>query len=366
MPPTLSRRGLNRATLARQLLLAREDLSVTVAIGRLAGLQAQEPRPPFGGLWSRVAGFERADLFRALHDREIVRATMMRGTLHLVTADDYVAWRAPTQEVLAQGLRVLGSRADGIDVAALLATARELLADGPLTFTELRPLLHAAYPAVDERALGFTVRMYVPLVMVPTEHRWGFPSVARFTPAEGWLGRPLDGTGGPAAMVLRYLAAFGPASVADAQAWSGLPGLQAVFEGLRRGGVALEQFIDERGRTLYDLPDAPRPDEDTPAPARFLPDFDNLVLAHDDRTRVIADEHRGAVATKNLRIRATFTQDGFVAGTWQVERKRKAAALVLTPFQPLPGASVDELTAEGHELLRFLEDDADTYDVRLS
>jgi hypothetical protein len=361
MPPTLSRRRLNRATLARQLLLAREELSVTAAVGRLAGLQAQDPKPPFGGLWTRVTGFHREDLLRALHDRDVVRATMMRGTLHVVTADDYVAWRTPTQAVLAQGARVLGSRAEGIDVPALLGTARELLAEGPLTFTELRPLLHAAYPHVDERALGFTVRMYLPLVMVPTEHRWGFPSVARFTPAEGWLGRSPDGGGGPEAMVLRYLAAFGPASVADAQAWSGLPALKEVVQELE-----LERFTDERGRTLYDLPDAPRPDEDTPAPARFLPEFDNLVLAHDDRTRVIADEHRGAVATKNLRIRATFTVDGFVAGTWEVQRKRTAATLVLTPFAPVPAAALDALAGEGKDLLRFTDDDAETHDVRLA
>jgi hypothetical protein len=360
MPPVLSRRRLNRATLARQLLLAREDLTVTATVGRLAGLQAQEPKPPFGGLWSRVAGFRREDLVRALHARDVVRATLMRGTLHLVTADDYVAWREPAQEVLAQGLRVLGARADGIDVVALLATARELLADGPLTFGQLRPLLQAAYPEIDERALGFAVRMHLPLVMVPTEHRWGFPSVAQFTPAEGWLGRSPDG-GGAAAMVLRYLAAFGPASVADAQTWSGLPGLAGAMERLD-----LERFTDERGRTLYDLPDAPRPEEDTPAPVRFLPEFDNLLLAHDDRTRVIADEHRGAVATKNLRIRATFTWDGFVAGTWRVERKRGAATLELAPFQPLPAGASDALAAEGQDLVRFLEDDAATYDVTVT
>jgi hypothetical protein len=263
--------------------------------------------------------------------------------------------------VPAARLKVLGARAEGLDVGVLLATARDLLADGPLTFTQLRPLLHAAFPAVDERALGFTVRMYLPLVMVPTEHRWGFPSVATFTPADGWLGRPPSGDGGTAAMVLRYLAAFGPASVADAQTWSGLKGLKPVVEGLD-----LVRFTDERGRTLYDLPDAPRPDADTPAPARFLPDFDNLVLAHDDRTRVIADEHRGLVATKNLRIRATFTWDGFVAGTWTVQRRRGAATLVLAPFAPLPAGAAEELRREGEELLRFAEEDATTYEVTFS
>jgi hypothetical protein len=355
---TLTLRELNRATLARQLLLDRAELGPVAAVARLAGVQAQEPRPPFVGLWTRLAGFRREDLLGALHDRSVVRATMMRGTLHLVTADDYVAWREPAGEVLEAGLRVLGTRAEGLDVAALLATARDVLAEGPLTFTQLRPLLHAAFPAVDERALGFTVRMYLPLVMVPTEHRWGFAAAAAFTPADGWLGRSPGGDGGTAAMMLRYLAAFGPASVADAQAWSGLKGLKPVVEGLD-----LVRFTDERGRTLYDLPDAPRPDADTPAPARFLPDFDNLVLAHDDRTRVIADEHRGLVATKNLRIRATFTWDGVVAGTWTVQRKRGAATLVVAPFAPLPVGAAEELHREGEDLLRFAEEDATTYEV---
>jgi hypothetical protein len=287
--------------------------------------------------------------------------TWVRGTLHLVSADDYVAWRAAPQPALTDGLRVLGARAEGLDVATLLGRARELLADGPLTFTQLRPLLHAAFPDVDERALGFTVRMYLPLVMVPADKPWGFPSVASVTLAETWLGRPVSGDGDPGPLVLRYLAAFGPATVADVQAWTGLKGLAPVVEAL-----PLETLADERGRVLYDVPGAPRPGGDVPAPPRFLPEFDNLVLGHADRTRIVPEAHRGAITTKNLRVRATFTWDGFVAGTWEIRRTRGVATLTMTPFAPLPAEAAGPLTAEAERVLRFAEEDATSYDVRLS
>ncbi|HEY0487007.1 MAG TPA: winged helix DNA-binding domain-containing protein [Mycobacteriales bacterium] len=357
----LTLRELNRATLARQLLLDRASVGVTEAVARLGGVQAQEPHPPYLGLWTRVDGFRREDLTAALRRREVVRVTWIRGTLHLVARDDYVAWRQASQPVLTEGLRVLGKRAEGLDVPALLTTARDLLAERPLTFAELRPLLHAAFPAVDERALGFAVRMYLPLAMVPTDHRWGFPSVASFTPAESWLGRPLTGDGDPGPMVLRYLAAFGPASVADVQAWSGLSGLRPVLDGL-----PLEVLTDERGRELFDVPGAPRPAGDTPAPPRFLPEFDNLVLGHADRTRIVPEAYRDRITTKNLRVRATFTWDGFVAGTWTVERKRGTATLVLAPFEPLPADAVEPLTAEAGRLLGFDADDASRHAVEIS
>jgi hypothetical protein len=208
---------------------------------------------------------------------------------------------------------------------------------------------------VNERALGFAVRMCLPMVMVPTQDRWGFPRTAQFAPADGWLGAPPSGSPAVAELLLRYLEAFGPASAADAQTWSGLPALAEVLDGLR---PRLRAFSDERGRELFDLPDAPRPDGDTPAPARFLPEFDNLVLAHADRTRIISDEHRPGLTTKNLRVRATFLWDGFARGTWDLERKRKTATLRLRPFEPLPRGALKELTAEAESLLAFTEPDA--------
>ena len=150
--------------------------------------------------------------------------------------------------------------------------------------------------------------------------RWGFPPVADFTLADAWLGEPLATDDAPEPLVLGYLAAFGPATAADAQTWSGLTGIKPVLERLR---PQVRVFRDERGRELFDLPAAPRPDDDVPAPPRFLPEFDNLVLSHADRTRVLADEHRGFVVTKNLRVRATFLWDGFACGTWALSGRSR-------------------------------------------
>ena len=355
----LTRRQLNRAMLARQMLLAREEVSAVEAVERLCGLQAQEPKPPFIGLWTRIAGFQPADLHRALHEREVVRATLMRATLHLMSAADYVAFRPAMHPVMTQALRVLGARAEGLDVDTLLPVARTLLEERPRTFDELRPLLVEAFPQVNDRALGYAVRTHLPLVMVPTQDRWAFPAAARFAPAESWLETSLsDAATALEALTLRYLAAFGPATAADVQTWSGLQRMKRVLDGLR---PELSVFNDERGRELFDLPGAPRPDEEIPAPPRFLPEFDNLVLSHADRIRVLADEHRGQVVTKNLRVRATFLWDGFVAGTWQVERKKQAATLQITPFAPLPAGAADALAEEGASLLRFVEDDAASF-----
>jgi Winged helix DNA-binding domain len=358
----LTLRELNRATLARQLLLEREKVSAGEAVGRLAGMQAQEAKHPFAGLWSRVEGFGRDDLKSALNEREVVRATLMRATLHLMSAADYAAFRTPVQPALTTAMTgALRGRDQGLDLKKLLPVARKLVKKEPRDFNELRGLLAKEFPKVNERALGYAVRTHLPLVMVPTDDPWAFPSVARFTLAETWLDTKLSGDGAPEELVRRYLAAFGPASAADFQTWSGLKGMMSVFTGLRD---ELEIFEDEQGRELFDLPKAPRPGDDVPAPPRFLPEFDNLVLAHADRTRLLADEHRGAVVTKNLRVRATFLWDGSVAGTWKVERKRKAATLLLSPFESLPKRATKALAEEGEALLRFVEEDAESFEVK--
>jgi hypothetical protein len=357
---TLTTRRLNRATLARQMLLAREKTDVVTAVSRLAGMQAQEARHPFTGLWTRVEGFRPEHLHRALHDRVVVRATMMRATLHLTSAADYAAARPALRPALAHVVSGRSDLFDGMDLDKVLPVARELLRERPRDFGELRRLLQEEFPEANDRGLGHAVRTQLPLVMVPTDDRWGFPRIARFALADLWLGSTLAGE--PIEeLVLRYLAAFGPASAADAQTWMGHKGLKAVLDGLR---PRLEVFRDERGRELFDLPGAPRPAEDVVAPARFLPEFDNLVLAHAARTRLIADEHRSRVVTKNLRVRATFLWDGFVRGTWQVERKRKVATLRMAPFESLTSSAVSALTDEAAELLRFLEPDAATLDVQ--
>lgn len=363
MTLTLTTRQLNRALLARQMLLGREATSTVTAVERLAGMQAQVARPPFVGLWTRVEGFRREDLLGALHQRQVVRATMMRATIHLMSAADYKDFRGVIQPALAKGMQsILKERTKTFDFANLEAEARAFFGGRPQTFDALRKHLKARDPEADERAMAYAVRTHLPLVQVPTETQWGFPAAADFALADEWLGTAISTESKPAhELVRRYLAAFGPATPGDAQAWSALSGLRPVFEELR---PTLVTFRDERKRELFDLPDAPRPEEDTPVPVRFVPEFDNLVLAHDDRTRVIADEHRPRVTVKNLQVLATFLVDGFVAGTWKVERKRKVAALILEPFGKLARKTLAELEKEGDRLLRFVEEDAEMREVR--
>ena len=362
-PPTLTARQLNRALLARQMLLTREETTALTAVERLAGLQAQVARPPFVGLWTRLADFRRQKLLDLLAGRQVVRTTAMRSTLHLLSADDFVGLRGTIQPALTRAMQaILRERTQTFDLAGMVAEARAFFGGAPATFDALRVHLKARYPAADERAIAYAIRNHVPLVQVPTATIWAFPAAADFALGDAWLECEIPTEPQPPhELVRRYLAAFGPATPGDAQAWSGLQGLRAVFEELR---PELVTFRDERKRELFDLPEAPRPPEDTPAPVRFVPEFDNLVLAHGDRSRVIADEHRPKVITKNLQVRATFLVDGFVAGTWKTERKKKAATLTLEPFTPLPKKILAALEQEGDALLRFVEEDAEIREVR--
>jgi hypothetical protein len=252
---------------------------------------------------------------------------------------------------------MMRSRTVGIDLAAVVERAGELFAKGPATFEVLREHLLAEHPNADERAIAYAVRCTLPLIQVPlAEAPWSFPSNAEFARADLWLGAGIDSASDPRELVRSYLAAFGPASVADAQTWSGLKGLKSTFAALK---PELLTFRDERGRELFDLPEAPRPSAKTRVPVRLLPEFDNLVLAHDDRTRVIADEHRKLVVTKNLQVLATFLVDGFVAGTWKVERSKQIATLTFSPFAAPTKPIRDALRAEGLRLLGFVEPQAD-------
>jgi hypothetical protein len=276
--------------------------------------------------------------------RKIVRATLLRGTIHLMSARDYLKSRPGLQPMLTQ---VLGNRGQtGIDVKAVTEAARLFFDEEPRTFDELRTFLGQRFPKADARAMAYRVRMHLPLVQVPTGGEWGFPGSADFATAESWLGKRIGSEGPLRHLVLRYLAAFGPASPQDAQNWSGLL-LREVFESLRR---KLRTFRDERGRELFDLPGAPRPPEDTPAPVRFLPEFDSLLLGHADRTRVIADEHRRAIFTPNLLNPPVFLVDGFAAGTWKAERGKVA----LKPFAPLPKRVRAEVEEEADALSKFV------------
>jgi winged helix DNA-binding protein len=348
----LTTRALNRALLARQMLLERHAMSAVDAVERLVAMQAQVARPPFVGAWTRLRDFERTDLVRALHDRRLVRVTSLRGTLHLMSAADYVAMRGTLQPMLS---RVLRGRVETFDLGVIEAEGRRFFAK-PATFDALRDHLLAKFSGGDERAMAYAIRMHLPLVQVPTDAQWAYPAAADFALADTWLSKRIStAASSPETLVRRYLAAFGPATPSDAQAWSGLQGLREVFESLRS---SLVTFRDERKRELFDLPDAPRPPEDAYAPVRFVPDFDNLVLSHDDRSRIMADAHRGRVTLKNLQVRATFLVDGMVAGTWKSERKRKTAVLVMEPFGTVPKRVRAALEEEGESLLSFLEEDA--------
>jgi Winged helix DNA-binding domain len=360
---TLSRRALNRATLARQMLLRREKATPVAALERIAGMQAQLARPPFIGLWSRVEGFDRKDLVRAVERKEVVRGTLMRATLHLVSRDEFVAHRPALQSMLSQAMQgVLRDRRSGLDADVVVSAARAYFDQKPATFDALRTHLAKLYPRLDVRAMGYIVRTHLPLLQIPADGaKWAYPATADFAVAESWLGKRLGSDPGPDALLLCYLAAFGPATLRDFQTWSGVAVDADVVQKLR---PKLRTFRDERGRELLDVPKAPLPDETAAAPVRFLPEFDSVLLAFADRSRIIADQHRPAIATRNLLVPATFLVDGFVAGTWKLERKAKTAALVVKPFGTLPRPVRRDLEEEGEKLLRFAEEDAKAFVVK--
>ncbi|GLW11683.1 hypothetical protein Misp01_68110 [Microtetraspora sp. NBRC 13810] len=355
---TLNRRDLNRATLARQLLLRRTDASPLQVIEHLAGLQAQDPDPPYVGLWNRVDAFRLDDLTRLLHRREVVRATLYRGTQHLVTADDYLWMRPLLQPMLARWQRgAFGGATAGLDLAELAAATRAILGRGTVSRPELGRMLAERWPGRDPVALARSAQGLLPIVHPPPDGTWGRRGTTPFVLADRWLDRPPVGEPSARELILRYLAAFGPASVKDVQAWSGMTRLREVVEPLR---PRLRVFRDEAGGELFDLPDAPRPGPDVPAPVRFLAALDNVVLAHADRTRVVSDERR-----RHTIVEAALTVDGFVRGLWAVKRdKTGTATLVVKLFDPLGGPDRAAVTEEGLRLLRFAAAGADRHDIR--
>lgn len=345
----LGSRTLNRALLARQLLLDRHATTAVDALTHLVGLQAQEPLEPYVGLWSRLREFDPAELVDLLEARRVVRTLLMRRTLHLVTAQDCLRLRALHQPMLEQ--RMLGTlrrRMPGVDIGELAAAGEPLFAQQPQTLSEVARAIGERWPDVETRDLGDALSSLVALVQVPPRGLWGRTDAARNTTVEAWLGRSLDTPAASAdTLVLRYLAAYGPAASADVRAWSGLTGLPAAIARLRPG---LRMFRDERGRELLDLPDAPLPDPDIPAPPRFLPAFDNAVLGYDDRSRIIDHRHRGLSVTG-----ARFVLvDGRVAGTWTVDRSGRQPLLLIAPLAPIAKRDRRAVTEEGERLLTFL------------
>jgi hypothetical protein len=362
----LDARALNRATLARQLLLERVGLGVGAALERLVGMQAQIPNDPYIGLWSRLRGFRPEELGDLILRRRAVRAALMRGTLHLVSARDLIALR-PAMDPVLERMLWTGSpfgrrlRRTGLDLDEVVAAGRSLLEERPRTSAELRALLDERWPGHDAEALSFVVTLLVPVVQVPPRGVWGRSGRPTWGDAGSFLGRRF-GAGIPLEdLVLRYLRAWGPASVMDAQAWSGLTRLGEVVERLRQ---RLRVFRDGDGRELFDVPRGPRPDPDTPAPVRFLPVYDNVVLGYADRTRMIGEARPGLSGSSVMGDVGSVLVDGTVGALWKVRNDRHGAVMeIRTLGRPSERAST-AMAEEGSRLLAFMKP-AGERDVRL-
>ncbi|HWM39935.1 MAG TPA: winged helix DNA-binding domain-containing protein [Streptomyces sp.] len=371
-PATLTPRALGRALIARQLLAARTRMTALEAVEHLLGLQAQAPKPPYFGLWSRLDGFRAEELSTLLRERQAVRVSVMRGTVHLVSAADCLQLRALTRGLYERLLRSnYRKRLEGLDPWEVADAGLSLLRQQPRTARDLARLLGERWPGHDPNALSQVARYLCDVVQIPPRGLWGASGQPTYATIESWLGRPVSPEPGIEAVVLRYLGAFGPASVMDAQAWSGLTRLGEVVERLR---PQLRVFRSESGRELFDLPEAPRPDPELPLPARFVAEYDNLILSHADRTRVIDDAARATIASRNGQVPGTILLDGMVRGMWKAEQPRKrVATLTVTPFgRRLTTDEERALAAEGERLLRFavhggedteVEPDAEEYTV---
>ena len=321
------------------------------AVEKLVGLQAQNPLDPYLALWSRLAGFNTDALGRLVTDRSLVRITVMRGTIHLLTAEDALWLRPLTQPVLTAELsrhRDFAPALAGVDLDPILAFARPLLSVRPLSGPQLRAALVERFPDLDPAALAYACRCLLPLVQAPPRGVWGKTRQAEVTTLDSWVGKPLDPAPSRTAMWLRYLGAFGPASVADIANWSRLSGWRQVVEKTR---PQLVTFRNERGTELFDLPDAPRPDSDTPAPVRFLPEYDNLLLGHADRSRFSAGTPSFIGATRG--IKGSVLVDGTGQAIWRFEGAKNQARTLVVEHWPLAKRSRGAVVEEATEVARF-------------
>jgi hypothetical protein len=354
---TLNTQTLNRTLLGRQLLLKRSRMSVLQALEHLAGMQAQMPMSPYVGLWSRLAGFRHDQLGDLITGRSAVRIALMRNTLHLVTADDCLRFRPVVQRILTRAYR----KADPERLDAMIAAGRAIVEAQPLTNAEIGRALKKQFPRHHWTVLGYAVRDHVPLVQVPPRGLWGASCPPTLTTAESWLGRRLGESSAPDDLILRYLRAFGPASVADVQAWSGLPGLKPEVERLR---PRLCVYHDERGRELFDVPGATISRRTGDVPVRFLPEYDNVLVAYADRSRIIPSAHLQRVMRQLGR--PPVVVDGFVRAHWRLTKTAKHTTLEIELFDRAAARRRDELEAEGRRLLRFAAGDAAAHRVRFT
>jgi hypothetical protein len=323
-------------------------------------MQAQSPLAPYVGLWSRLDPFRPEELADAVTEGRVVRTSLMRSTLHLVSARDALLLRPLIRPVLERSWASspFAKLVAGINKNELLDAGRRLLEEEPRTISGLGKLLQARWPDRDANGLAYTVRYLLPLVQLPPRGVWGGRGQATWTTLEAWLGRPVDEGMQREEMVRRYLAAFGPASVMDIQAWCWLTRLRAVVEPMR---PQLRLFRDETGRELFDVPEAPLPDPETAAPARFLPEFDNALLSHADRNRITSRGYGERAFT-----RGSFLVDGFVRGAWKIARTPGHATLEVELFERLAAGDPDEVETEGTRLLNFAAPDAEARDVRFT
>lgn len=354
---TLSLRQLNRATLERQLLLRRSTLAVPDAVEHLLGLQAQVPLVPYTTLWSRLEAFTPAWLADPLRERTLVRASLMRSTVHLVSADDALRLRPHMQVVLARAFggtawaRTL--RQQGADLDAVMAAGRRALDERPRNRAALGPLLAQEFPGLDVESMTIAVTYLVPVVQATPRGVWGERAQPRWMTMSGWLGdrqpTPLD----LATLVQRYLRAFGPATVKDVQAWCGLTRLREVADGL---GSRLRRYRSDDGAELLDLADATLPDPDTPAPVRFLAEYDNATLGYADRRRILADgDHEWLAAGPGGAVGSVLV-DGHVRATWALRRSGPSVSLEVHQAVRLDDATRAEVEAEAQRLLDLLTD----------
>ncbi|MEV4518084.1 winged helix DNA-binding domain-containing protein [Dactylosporangium sp. NPDC049525] len=351
----LTRRQLNRTYLQRQLLTttdAEPDLRpVEEVVAHLVAVQAQEVDAPYVGLWTRTRQPEHAHLTAALTDGRVVRGGLLRRTQHLTAGTDY-RWLKPMlqQRLGNAGLSPFAKEIAGLDIADLVGAAREILSGQTMTRPKLAKQLAERFPGRQGIAMAWAVHVYLNLVHPPPSGVWRRRGHVTCALAEDWLGGPLEEHPSTWTLLSRYLASCGPASVADLQNWSGMKRLRDEVERERH---RLRVHRDEAGQELFDLPDLPVAGGDEEAPVRFLPEFDNLVLSHKDRTRIVSDEDRARVCPGYSMVHPTFLVDGFVAGIWSVT----GATLTVTPFRRLCDADAAAVLDEAGRLRAFLQRD---------
>jgi hypothetical protein len=362
--PVLTPRALNRALLRRQALLERSRTPALEMVERLVGMQAQVPENPYVALWSRIESFQPAELSELIADRRLVRAGLMRSTLHLVSARDCLAIHPLTLPVLARTFSSPHAAGmNGADVDEVVAAGLELLTQEPRTRAQLAAELAKRWPEAEPPSLAYAVTLNAPLIQTPPRGLWRQTGQATWAPAEHWLGGELDPEPDVDALVLRYLAAFGPASVADIRTWCGVTGLREVVARLR---PQLRSFRDESGKELLDVADGAFADPDTPAPVRFLPEYDNLLLSHADRSRVLCGLGPGLPYPTGKWI-GQLLLDGFFRAYWEITEEDGVATLTIDRFSPAPSDvpdAIEEISAEGTRLLAFVMPEASQRSVR--